>query len=66
LKRDLEGRRSRVSIVAVVVLIIVALLLLAMLVAGVRKSAAVRHAQLGPTADYRSHAEAGRDGEEKT
>jgi hypothetical protein len=58
------------SIVAVIVLVIVALLLLAMLVAGARKSAAVRHAGLGPTADdpiaYRSHAEAGRDGEDKT
>jgi hypothetical protein len=58
------------SIVAVIVLVVVALLLFAMLVAGARKSAAVRHAELGPAADdafaYRSHAEAGRDGEDKT
>jgi hypothetical protein len=58
------------SAVAVIVLVVVALLLLAMLVAGARKSAAVRHAELGPAADeglhYRSHAEAGRDGEDKT
>jgi hypothetical protein len=58
------------STVAVIVLVVVALLLFGMLVAGARKSAAVRHAQLGPAADeglgYRSHAEAGRDGEEKT
>jgi hypothetical protein len=58
------------STVAVIVLAIVALLLLAMLVAGARKSAAVRHAELGPAADDalhdRSHAEAGRDGEDKT
>jgi hypothetical protein len=48
------------STVAVVVLVVVALLLLAMLVAGVRRSSAVRpdpHPAEGP----RSHAEASRD-----
>ena len=59
------------SIVTLIVLVVVALLLLAMLVAGARKSAAVRHAQLGPAADdafaFRSHAEASRrDEDEKT
>jgi hypothetical protein len=53
-----------VSTVAVVVLAVVALLLLAMLVAGVRRSTAVRphpHPADGP----RSHAEASRDREDR-
>jgi hypothetical protein len=56
-------------IVTLIVLVVVALLLLAMLVAGARKSAAVRHAQLGPAADdtraFRSHAEASRRDQNK-
>jgi hypothetical protein len=58
-----------VSIVAVIVIAVVALLLLAMLVAGARKAAAARHAELGPAVDdfapFRSHAEASRRDEDK-
>jgi hypothetical protein len=56
-------------VVTLIVLIVVALLLLAMLIAGARKSAAVRHANLGPAADdpyaFRSHAEASRRREDE-
>jgi hypothetical protein len=57
------------SIVALIVIVVVALLLLAMLLAGARRSAAVRHAELGPAANdayaFRSHAEASRRDEDE-
>jgi hypothetical protein len=56
---DLSGREE-MSTVAVIVLVVVAILLLAMLIAGLRRAKAARHAHDGAD-PYRSHAEASRD-----
>jgi hypothetical protein len=65
-----QRKEPRVSAVAVIVAVLVALSLVAMLIAGVRKSAAVRAEAKAGTVDrdvhsFRSHAEASRSQEDR-